>query len=242
LTREDLPERVRENVAEIDRAGQRMLEMIGTLLDFTESRFTGSLPIAPVPTDIHEICRGVVEELMAAEPERAIELELDGDGRGEWDPARMAQVVSNLIANALKHGARHGAVWVSIGGDEETVELKVSNQGSAIAPALMAVLFEPFCRGFSFRDTSHARGLGLGLYIVRQIVDAHGGAITVESTGAKGTTFTVSVPRAAGARTGPLENRTTNGQRVLGAGGSAAASDALPPGTNTRAEKSAAAK
>ena len=107
--REDLPQDVRECLTEIDRAGQRMLEMIGTLLDFTHSRFKGGMPIAPVPMDLDEVCRRVVDELLAAEPGRTIELDLAGDGRGTWDPARMAQVVSNLVANALEHGAKHGA-------------------------------------------------------------------------------------------------------------------------------------
>ncbi len=197
LRREGLPESVREGLAEIGRAGQRMLEMIETLLDFTNSRFRGGLPIAPVPTDLHEVCRGVVEELLAAEPERRIELELRGDGRGTWDPARLAQVVSNLVANALEHGARHGAVRVSVGGCEEEVVLEVGNQGPAIAPELMAVMFEPFCQGSALRDASHARGLGLGLYIVSQVVNAHGGTVSVDSTAERGTTFTVRVPRAS---------------------------------------------
>ncbi len=197
LRREDLPENVRESLAEIGRAGQRMLEMISTLLDFTNSRFKGSLPIAPVPTDLHEVCRGVIDELLAAEPGQTIELDLEGDGRGTWDPARMAQVVSNLVANALEHGAKQGPVRVTVWGDEEDAVLEVENQGPAIAPELMAVMFEPFCRGSALRDASHARGVGLGLYIVSQVVSAHGGTIGVDSTAERGTTFTVRLPRAS---------------------------------------------
>jgi PAS domain S-box-containing protein len=197
--RHDLPERARQSVSEIERAGGRMLEMIATLLDFTEGRFTGRLPIAPVPIDIHDVCRGVVDELLAADPDRTVELDLEGDGHGTWDPARMAQVVSNLVSNALKHGARHGTVRLSTGGAGEEVVLKVTNQGPPIPPALLAVLFEPFCRGPAPPDGSHSRGLGLGLYIARQIVDAHGGQISVESTAADGTTFTVRLPRATAA-------------------------------------------
>ncbi|HEY6003657.1 MAG TPA: ATP-binding protein, partial [Anaeromyxobacter sp.] len=196
LARDDLPERVRENVAEIGRAGQRMLEMIGTLLDFTSSRFEGGLPIAPVPADLHEVCRGVVGELQAAEPDRTIELDLEGDGRGTWDPARIAQVVSNLVANALQHGSKHAPVRVSVGGDEGHAVLEVQNQGPAIAPKLLEVMFEPFSRGSTLRDASHARGLGLGLYIVSEIVSAHGGTVAVRSSVARGTSFTVRLPRA----------------------------------------------
>ena len=145
--RQDLPQDVRKCLMEIDRAGQRMLEMIGTLLDFTNSRFKGGMPIAPVAMDLDEVCRGVVDELLAADPDRTIQLELAGDGRGTWDPARMAQVVSNLVANALEHGAKDGAMRVSVGGDEDDAVLTVENRGPPIAPELMAVMFEPFCRG-----------------------------------------------------------------------------------------------
>ncbi len=202
LRREDMPESARESLAEIGRASQRMLELIGTLLDFTESRFKGGLPIAPVPADIHEVCRGVVAELRAAEPGRTIELHLEGDGHGSWDPARMAQVVSNLVANALEHGAAHGAVRLSVGGNAEDAVLEVQNQGPPIPPALMAVMFEPFCQGSALPDATHPRGLGLGLYIVSQVVHAHGGTIAVDSTARRGTTFTVRLPRASGARPG----------------------------------------
>jgi len=195
LRRNHLPQGVRESIAGIGGAAQRMLEMIGTLLDFTDARFTGTLPMAPVPTDLHEVCRNVVRELRAVAPDRAIELALDGDGRGVWDPARMAQVVSNLVSNALQHGAKEAPVRVSVGGDEECAVLAVENQGEAIAPELLPVLFEPFSRG-SLPDASSARGLGLGLYIVRQVVTAHGGTIDLDSTSERGTVFTVRLPRA----------------------------------------------
>jgi PAS domain S-box-containing protein len=200
LRRGDLPVSARDCIAEIDHAGQRMLEMIGTLLDFTRSRFMGEFPIAPVPADLHEVCRGVIGEVLAAEPGRAVELALEGDGRGTWDPARMAQVVSNLVSNALQHGAKHTPIRVSVGGDDEHALIEVENQGRAIPPQLMEVMFEPFCRGSMLRDASHARGLGLGLFIVSQIVSAHGGAISVDSSEEQGTTFTVRLPRRTGSR------------------------------------------
>jgi PAS domain S-box-containing protein len=196
--REDLPADAREGLGEIARAGQRMLELIETLLDFTNSRFKGSLPIAPVPTDLHAVCRGVVAEMRAAAPRRTIGLDLEGDGRGTWDPARIAQVVSNLVANALEHGAGEGPVRVSVGGGGAHAVLEVRNEGPAIAPELRAVIFEPFCRGVAHRSASGARGLGLGLYIVREIVSAHGGSIAVESSAERGTTFSVRLPRERG--------------------------------------------
>lgn len=199
LRRDDLAEGARDCVAEIRRAGERMLEMIGTLLDFTRSRFTGELPIDPVPSDLHEICRAMIGELAAAQPDRKIELELEGDGRGVWDPARMGQVVSNLVSNALEHGAKRRPIRVFVGGDDEHAVLEVANEGPAIAPELMEVIFEPFCRG-ALQDASSARGLGLGLFIVREIVRAHGGTIAIDSSRERGTTFAVRLPRARASR------------------------------------------
>ena len=195
LRREDLTERAREQVAEIDRAAKRSIEMIGTLLDFSESRFKGALPVTPVPMDLHEVTRALVEEILAANPGREIGLSTRGDGRGRWDPARMAQVVSNLVGNAITHGARDEPVRVSLDGSADELRLEVRNGGRPIAPELLPVLFEPFRRGPATGDSSHARGLGLGLYIAKQIVTAHGGEITVRSSPDSGTAFLVRVPR-----------------------------------------------
>jgi PAS domain S-box-containing protein len=198
LRRDDLAEDAREQVAEIDRAGKRMLEMIETLLDFSESRFKGALPVSPVPMDLHRVVRAVVDECLAANPGREIAVALHGDGLGRWDPSRMAQVVSNLVGNALTHGARDEAVRVWVGGTANELRLVVHNGGSPIPPELIAEIFEPFRRGRRTADASHARGLGLGLHIAKQIVTAHGGEIEVRSTAEEGTTFTVRVPRELG--------------------------------------------
>jgi PAS domain S-box-containing protein len=194
LRREDLPADAREQVARIDRARRRMLELIGTLLDFSESRFKGEMPVAPEPADLHEVVRAVVEELRAAHPGHGIELATRGDGRGRWDAARMAQVVSNLVGNAITHGGRTEPVRVTVDGGVDALRLVVRNGGAPIPPDLLPVLFEPFRRGAG-GGASQVRGLGLGLYIAKQIVSAHGGDIEVRSTAEDGTTFVVRVPR-----------------------------------------------
>jgi signal transduction histidine kinase/GAF domain-containing protein len=193
LRGEHLSQTGHDQALRIRRSASRMKEMIDTLLDFTRMRFLGRFSLSTVPADLGDISRGEVDEMRGIWPEQLIELEVRGDVRGEWDPARMAQVVSNLVGNAVTHGEHETAVHVSVEGDGHEVKLEVHNWGPAIPPDVMPVLFEPFHRG-RLADRS-PWGLGLGLYIVQQIVAAHGGTVCVESTAEHGTTFRVRLPR-----------------------------------------------
>jgi PAS domain S-box-containing protein len=188
LLQKELPEKAREALHQIDQAGRRMTEMIETLLDFTHSRNHGSLPVEKKPADLVQVTRRVVEELRASHPSQEIRLDAPPRLPGEWDPARMAQVVSNLVGNALTHGAADQPVEVSLK-KGDAVTLIVSNRGKPIPKEVQACLFEPFRRGAS-HDGTRPRGLGLGLYIARQIVTEHGGTIGVES-GSDATIFRV---------------------------------------------------
>jgi PAS domain S-box-containing protein len=179
------------HLTEIQRAAWRMRELIETLLDFTQTRFAGKLPMSPTQADLGEICTRIVAELAAGHPHRTIDLETRGDARGKWDSGRIGQMVSNLVANALTHGDSSTPVRLSIEGEHE-VRLKVHNRGPAIATEQIPVLFEPFRRG----KDSRPRGLGLGLHIAKQIAVAHGGSISVRSSLDEGTTFCVELPRA----------------------------------------------
>jgi PAS domain S-box-containing protein len=192
LLQGELPQTAREGLKRIGQSARRMNEMIETLVDFTQSRFHGSLPVERQAVDLVEVVRGVIEELRAAHPDR--DIRIDGSERvlGEWDPARMAQVVSNLVGNALTHGDRDAPVELSLVAGAGDAALRVTNRGPAIPPELMARLFEPFRRGAA--GGNGGRGLGLGLYIAREIVRAHGGSIAVES-GDECTTFSVRLSR-----------------------------------------------
>ena len=178
----------------IERSARRMNEMIEALLDFTRTRFAGRLPIEPTAADLREVCGSVVDELAAAYPNREIAMEVTGDARGRWDPGRIAQVMSNLLGNALVHGDPRAPVRVRLDGGTHEVTLRVHNQGEAIDPEEIPVLFEPFRRGLCTQPAGR-RGLGLGLHIVKLIVEAHAGAIWVRSSETDGTTFDVVLPR-----------------------------------------------
>jgi signal transduction histidine kinase len=171
----------------------RMGEMIGQLLDFTRAHVGAGLPIALKSTNLEDVCRRSIEELELGHstPVRFV-CEFHGDLSGIWDPDRLAQVISNLGANALAHGAPEVPIAVSARDEGEHVLLEITNRGEPIPSELLPFIFDPFRRA---RQKAKAGGLGLGLYISHQIVLAHGGTIAVYSDAAEGTTFAVRLPR-----------------------------------------------
>lgn len=182
----------RELARRISRSAERMNRLINQVVDLAASRLGAGIPITPKPVDMERLCRVPIEEMKAIHPHASVSLHVEGDMTGEWDADRVVQVIANLIGNAIKHGA-HGlqeSIRVSLRGDDTAVVLQVHNSGDPIPPSKLPHLFEPFTRGEHRRE-----GLGLGLYIVQQIVQAHGGTIGVESSHAAGTTFTVRWPR-----------------------------------------------
>ncbi|HLL53893.1 MAG TPA: PAS domain S-box protein, partial [Myxococcaceae bacterium] len=195
----DLPERIVKAIGRIEHSTSRIGQMIADLLDFTHSRFKGPLPIEPSYTDLHDICRAAVDELSVIHPDRQVLLELEGNGRGCWDPGRMAQLVSNLVSNALQYGDPASPVRVRVSEVGRTeLLLEVQNQGTPIPAEQLPQLFEPFRRGSKESSRAHSSGLGLGLYIVREIARAHGGDVQVSSSAEEGTRFSVQLPREPG--------------------------------------------
>ncbi|MDP2343818.1 MAG: PAS domain-containing sensor histidine kinase [Deltaproteobacteria bacterium] len=175
-------------------AAERATRMVKDLLDFTQARLGGGLRITRAPVDLHEVVRNVVDEVQAIR-DREFTLRLSGDGHGNLDGGRLGQVAQNLITNAVKYSPPRTIVAVEAGGDDDDVTLSVHNQGSAIPTELLERIFEPMQRANFQADTTN-RSVGLGLYIVKSIVDAHGGRLAVTSSTAAGTTFTVRLPRA----------------------------------------------
>lgn len=175
-------------------SGRRMNRMIEDLLDLTRARIGGGLQVLRSRGDLCQIIERVVQERQTARPERAVVLRCAGDGSGLWDADRIAQAMSNLVGNAQQHGEAGTPVEVEIdGSDAALAHVRVSN-GGAIAAALQSTLFDPFRSGRSV--SGRGEGLGLGLYIVQQIVQAHGGRIELHSPAGGPTVFTLSLPRA----------------------------------------------
>lgn len=178
----------RRSVARIARNGERMAALIRDILDYTRGQATGGLPIAPRAVHMGEVCTAMIEEVALLHPERRITLDASGDLRGAWDRERVEQVISNLLTNALTHGV--GDLRVVAHGNDDHVAISVHNQGAPIPPEQLPHLFEPFRRGANSRV-----GLGLGLYIVSEIMRAHCGTVRVESAADTGTTFLTCWPR-----------------------------------------------
>lgn len=194
LRREGLDDKSAKGLRRVQSAGERMLRMVRDLLDFTQARLGGGIAIVPAPMDLHAFARAVVEEAQANFPERAVRLETDGDATGVWDADRLAQVLTNLVSNALKYSAEDSPVTVRTRGEREEVSLEVHNWGVPISPEAVDHLFQPMQRATLHVDKAD-RSVGLGLYIVKHLVDAHGGSVAVKSSAETGTVFTVRLPR-----------------------------------------------
>ncbi len=200
--KEDLDDRTTKALVRIQASAHRAARLVQDLLDFTQARLGGGIPVSPAPLDLHAFTRGVVEEVRASHPDRDVALETEGDGRGAFDQDRMAQVLSNLLSNALQYSDAGSTVLVRVRGAGDLVELEVHNEGPPIPPEARERLFQPLARlGTAQRDRA-GRSVGLGLYIVKQIVNAHAGSIALTSSPERGTTFTVRLPRAAGEAAG----------------------------------------
>lgn len=180
-----LEPRPRTAVERITNSARRMSEMVRTLTDFARAG-QGGISITRQRFALRAMCQEAADELQGLDTGR-IELRFEGDPAGDWDRSRLLQAVGNLLTNALRYG--EGVVTLRGREVDGHVELAVHNRGTPIPTDLLPVLFQPFQRGV--RDRA---GLGLGLYIVREIARAHGGDISVASTAEAGTTFTMRLP------------------------------------------------
>jgi two-component system sensor histidine kinase/response regulator len=186
---------VKQSAERILSSGRRMGRMIQDMLDLARARLAGGIPLKREPLDLGTLIERVVREHQTTFPARRIEWRPEGTLWGDWDADRLAQVASNLLGNALQYGSAEVPVEVRADGKPESqVTLSVANGGSIPADVLPH-LFDPFRGGQ--RGEGRNEGLGLGLYIVQQLVHAHGGTIDVDSGNGSRTVFRVTLPRHA---------------------------------------------
>jgi signal transduction histidine kinase len=182
-------------LARIQHSAERSTHIIRDLLDYSRSRRGLALPIYKHPIRIAEVCERAVLELREVHRDAELWVRDDGDTALEADAARVSQVVSNLVGNAIQHGGR-APVHVTARGAPDEVVIEVHNEGPPIPPAALPTIFEPFQRDAADAEGARAGSVGLGLFIVREIVKAHGGRVEVRSRAEQGTTFSVHLPRA----------------------------------------------
>ncbi|QRN99658.1 PAS domain-containing protein [Archangium violaceum] len=204
LHADDLPANRLKTVRRIAASGERMGRMIAELLDFTRGRLGGGIPIHRQPMNLRHQCRHVMEELEISHPGRELRLVAEGHFHGMWDPDRLAQLLGNLGKNALDYSPPDTRVDFRLHDEGDSVRVEVHNEGSPIPCELLSGIFEPFRRAVE-GDGHPTSGLGLGLFIVQRIAEAHGGTVEVRSHVGDGTTFIVRLPRYAGGSEAPGE-------------------------------------
>lgn len=181
----------------VKRAGssvKHMEELINNLLELTNLRLGGGMTIKKENTDLTLQCKKIIQEFRVAYSQIPLHMESPGPVPGQWDSLRINQVLTNLISNAIRHGKSGGPVTIRLAAEDGNAFLSVHNEGNPIPKSVR----DRICSG---THTKYSNGqvkqdsYGLGLYIVKEIVSGHGGSIDIESTGEKGTTFTVKLPR-----------------------------------------------
>ncbi len=170
----------------------RMRLMIDQLLDLTRVRLGAGIVVSRRPASIAVIAADVARETQTARPGLEVSVAVTGDATGEWDPERLEQLLTNVVTNAAQHGTPGAPVRIVVTGDVDCVSIAVHNKGTPIPPDTLTRVFEPFQREY----THDREGLGLGLYIAREIAHRHGGTIALTSTEAGETTVELVLPRA----------------------------------------------
>ena len=195
LSKINAGEEVSEAVSRLIHGGARMKALLDDLLDFGRSQLGLSIPITPRDVDLREIFVAELQLLRGSYPNGNLQLSVAGDPHGHWDGVRLQQLLENLIINALKYGKQNAPVRVAVSSDGDSdVRVEVRNSGAVELQALDR-MFDPLRRGNHGGDADQQdSGLGLGLYIAREIARAHGGDLTAASDGSE-TVFSLRMPR-----------------------------------------------
>lgn len=184
-------------VSLIKNGARHMAVMVNDLLEFVRSRLGNSLPIEPTLMDLASAAQAAIDEACAGQPDCRALLNVEGDTQGLWDRGRLDQLLQNLIGNALQHGTNSRGVTLTLKGTADSVTLIMHNYGSPIPEDAISTIFDPLVRSSSEELGGPSTSLGLGLFIVKEVVNAHQGSIEVTSNEADGTTFTVVLPKCS---------------------------------------------
>jgi signal transduction histidine kinase len=188
-----LNERQEMLIAQVGISGNRAIEIMDQLLDLTRARLGSGIHVLREEMDMAFVCRQLVEEMRSLHPSRTFTLKSSGDTTGFWDRPRIGQVFSNLLGNAVQYGFTDLPIDVTVTGNPKAVSLSVHNEGVPIPKDAIGGIFEAMVRGGV--AGSGTTNLGLGLYITKEIISAHGGSVRVTSSEKGGTTFTALFPR-----------------------------------------------
>jgi len=193
-----LHERQMTLVSEIIDNAARATEMVAHLLDLTRARLGSGLPVVREPVDMGYVSKKVVDEMRTLHPRRDFTLEVSGNLDGNWDKARVAQLVANLLDNAVRYSFADSNIAVALLGGFDEVTLCVHNEGVPIPADAIPKIFHSLNRAVARGGEARPElvNLGLGLYIAEEIVTAHGGVISVSSSEKGGTIFTARLPRS----------------------------------------------
>jgi signal transduction histidine kinase len=179
-------------------SANRMSAILDNLIDFTKSR-TGGIQLHRIQVDLAEIAEQVIDEFRFSNPNRTIRLDISGKTDGQFDQSRIGQVLQNLISNALQYGTTDTEVTVFVSGNKTETMLTVHNHGKPVEKKEQQHIFDPLRRYTRNHQDEHSTGknLGLGLFIVKEIVSAHYGTVGLTSSPMEGTTFTIRLPKSA---------------------------------------------
>lgn len=197
---EDIGARSTKIASQIYTSVKRASQIVGDLLDLTRCQMGPGIPVKKERLDLVPLCERIVDELRAFHPGTEIVFEKSTSCDGEFDGARMEQVFSNIISNAVQHGDNRQPVSVTLDASQDSVVFSVHNSGDPIPDDVLPFIFNPLGRFSQHADIDHgpSESLGLGLFIASEIVAAHDGAVEVISKpGSGGTTFVVTVPKFA---------------------------------------------
>ncbi|MEB0165245.1 HAMP domain-containing sensor histidine kinase, partial [Glaciimonas sp. CA11.2] len=183
--------------ARVVRSAATMNAMVNDLLEYARTQLGGKMPMVREEVNVKEICQAAMEDASAAHPDCKFTLDTAGDLIDCFDSDRLQQVFSNLLNNAAQYRTTEQPVTICATGEREAIIVTVKNLGPVIPTESLVAIFTPLVQ-LNVDGQGHSRpstSLGLGLFIARQITEAHGGTITVESNESAGTVFTVKLPR-----------------------------------------------